>query len=102
MTKIIKRTINIFQAIRRPYAPLSLTFLGFRESKKRVATRRSRDSLRRRKRSSQIALKTRRRMANSASAATPNNDKVVGSGTLVFEIGESDHKAAKLKVPGLA
>src|SRR5579872_1754283 len=45
----------------------------------------------------------RRRIANSASAATPNSDRVVGSGTLVlFEIGESDHSAAKLNVPGSA
>src|SRR5690348_13541457 len=42
-------------------------------------------------------------MANNASAATPNNDKVVGSGTLVlFEVGESDHSAAKLNVVGSA
>src|SRR5690348_5179085 len=42
-------------------------------------------------------------MANSASAATPNSDKVVGSGTLVlFAIGESDHRAAKLNMLGSA
>src|SRR5215469_8538245 len=42
-------------------------------------------------------------MANSASAAKPSNDKVVGSGTLVlFEIGVSDHNAAKLNMVGSA
>lgn len=41
-------------------------------------------------------------MATRASAAIPNSDKVVGSGTLVFDTGESDHNAAKLNVLGLA
>lgn len=47
-------------------------------------------------------MNARRRMATRASAAIPNSDKVVGSGTLVFDTGESDHNAAKLNVLELA